>query len=198
MLSPIINNKLIYFIRAQEMNDVKKELVRISLPLLLSVLVWTGCTPTPTGAPSAVEGLPLTTLGQGAPLGDQPVRPLYAAITRPESWSEIAGRLPAQAAQLPGVEDELQQAQSLLIVAFAGVKGSSGYDIHIESIVQEGDRLRVTVSHTEPVPNENVEPARTLPYHIVALPREVLEEDVSTVLFQDTQGNLLQQEHVSF
>lgn len=177
---------------------MKKELVRISLPLLLGVLVWTGCTPAPTGAPSSVEGLPFTTLGQGAPLGDQPVRPLYAAAARPESWADLAGRLPAQAAQLAGVEDELQQAHSLLIIAFAGVKGSSGYEIRIESIVQEGDRLRVTVSHTEPDPNENVEPARTLPYHIVALPREVLEGDVSTVLFQDTQGNLLQQEHISF
>lgn len=38
--------------------------------------------------------------------------PLYVAVTQPDAWNELTGRLPAEAARLTGMEEGLQQEQT--------------------------------------------------------------------------------------
>ncbi len=167
---------------------------QLAITALLSIaaMMVTACTPTvqPEAAPS--NSIPFATVAQGTPLGDQPDQPLYTVVTQPDRWQELTGRMPAEAGQA-GVD--AVQSNQILVLAFAGARSSSGYQISVERIVREGDRLVITVSETEPDPDQIVEPATTLPYHLVALsPNDVNTATVSTIIFQNTDEAILNQQ----
>jgi hypothetical protein len=126
-------------------------------------------------------------VAQGAPLGEQPADPLYTVVRQMSRWQELRERIPAEAADAGS--DSIRSDQ-ILILAFDGVKGSSGYRVHIEQVVQEGDRLVITVSRTSPDPDQVVEPATTLPFHLTAISPDAVA-GISTVVFQDTESNTL-------
>lgn len=158
--------------------------------LLLVLLLLVAC-----GQPSTAT-MPFTTIAQEAPLGDHPAAPLYAVVSHPGEWDQLRGRLPDEA-----VEAGIRSTQlngDLIVVAFAGVKYASGHSITVNNIVQEGDQLVIVVSETAPRPDDIVEPATTLPYHLVAFPGESLDLDrVRTFVFRDEQGAVLSQEDLS-
>jgi hypothetical protein len=144
---------------------------------------------------SSVPNLPFTTIVQEASLGDHPTEPLYTIVARPNEWDELRGRLPDQA-----IEAGIRVGPSsgdLIVVAFAGVKGSSGHSITVENIDHDRDQVMVTVSQTAPGLDDIVEPAYTLPYHLVALSRKYLQPARSMrITFRDVQGNVLSQEDI--
>jgi hypothetical protein len=136
-------------------------------------------------------------IAQEAPLGDYPAEPFYTVIGRSGKWDELREVLPDRA-----IEAGIQASSSkddLIVVAFAGVKGSSGYNVTVESIVQAGDQLVIVVSQTVPGSDDIVEPATTLPYHLVAVPMKSLDlARVRTFIFHDVQGTILNQGDISF
>jgi hypothetical protein len=105
---------------------------------------------------------------QAAPLGDTPAQPVYTIVTDPKEWDSLSGQIPEAALQAG------REASAPVIVAFAGVKGSSGYLVNVRDAVLQADRLIVTVEVTAPGAADIVEPATTLPFVVAALPSDVL------------------------
>jgi hypothetical protein len=152
-------------------------------------------TPTITEQPSTVM-IPFKTVAQEAPLGDHPTAPLYTVVSRPSEWDELREVLPTRAIN-PGIQAS-KLGDSLIVVAFAGRKGSSGYSIVIENISKQGNQIAAVVSQTTPGPNEYVTDAATVPYHLVALSKkDFLPESTLTFVFYDKQGAVLAKKDVT-
>lgn len=167
---------------------------QLAITALLSIVAMMAAACTPAAQPEAApsNSIPFATLAQGTPLGDQPTQPLYTVATQPDRWRELTDRMPTEAGQAGA---EAVQSNQILVLAFAGVRSSGGYQISVERIVREGDRLAITVSETEPDPDQIVEPATTLPYHLVALsPNDANIATVSTIIFQNTEEVILDQQ----
>lgn len=163
--------------------------------LLLATLPLAACAPIAVPRSAESTPVPFTTVVQGAPLGDQPAGPLYTVATEAGQWQELRDRIPSEAADAGA--DSIRSDQ-ILILAFGGVKGSSGYQIDIEQVVREGDQLVITVSEMSPDPDQVVEPATTLPFHLAAIsPADVDTSRISTVVFQDTEHTILNQESLA-
>ena len=139
--------------------------------------------------------LSFSTISQGAPLGDHPGEPLYAVVVNASEWDELTGRLPPQA--VSAGKQAGNTSDDIIIVVFAGVKGSSGYGINIKSINFEGGEFKILIDESEPGLDEITEPATTLPYHLVSLAREDLpRQGMFLFLFIDEEGGLLNQMEV--
>lgn len=190
---------------------------QVSVPAMLVVrtatLLFTAiggpisCTPAPsaegfpTGSlpthpietqPPIPPSIPFWTIAQEAPLGDHPAEPFFTVVAHPDEWSELQGRLPPAAIKA-GIQAGPAQ-DSLVVVGFSGAKGASGHSLTVESVVQDGDRVIVTVSQQAPDPDAIREPAMTLPYHLVAVPREDLIPALGlTIEFRGEDGVLLEQ-----
>jgi hypothetical protein len=150
--------------------------------------------PMETEAPEP-SALPVWTIAQEAPLGDHPTEPFYTVVARPDEWSELQGRLPPVAIQA-GVQAGPEDG-SVIVVGFGGAKGSSGHSLTVESVVQDGDRVIVTISQQAPDPDAIREPAMTLPYHLVAIPTEALDLPRGlTFEFRDQAGLVLSHKEV--
>lgn len=181
--------------------------VRAATLLLAGMVALTSCAPTEPGEGTATEtlppptieaqqtspiALPQVTIAHESPLGDHPAEPYYTVVAHPDEWSELQGQLPTTAIEA-GVQAGPAQ-DSLIVVAFSGTKDTSGYSLTIESVALDQDRILVTVSQQDPEPGAIVEPATTLPYHLVAVPREtVVPEHGLTVEFRDQDGIVLEQ-----
>ena len=139
--------------------------------------------------------IPLTSIAHEAPLGDHPSEPLYTVVTFPEEWNKLRGRMPDQAIEAGIRTGELND--NPILIAFAGIKPSSGYSITFKSVVQEGNQLFIHIFHTKPSLNKIVEPATTLPYHLVTLPKEKLyPAPILTFVFYDEKENALNQGYI--
>ena len=134
----------------------------------------------------------LTSIAHEAPLGGHPREPLYAVATSSKEWNKLRGRIPDQAIEAGIRTGELND--NLILIAFGGAKPSSGYSITFKRVVQEGDYLFIHIFHTKPSLNKIVEPASTLPYHLVTLPKEKLyPARILTFVFFDEKDNVLNQ-----
>ena len=143
--------------------------------------------PAPESAAEQTDTVSFTTVAHDAPLGDEPAEAAYAVIGAPQGWERAAERLPddAVAAGRDAGDDRV------FFVAFAGAKASSGYRITIASIEVQGDDLVVTVEQESPGEDEIVEPAMTVPFHVVAVADDALPEGVTAVRFRDGGGQTL-------
>ena len=144
--------------------------------------------------PSTLD-ISITDIAHEAPLGDHPSEPLYTVVTFPKEWNKLRGRIPDRAIEAGIRTGELND--NLILIAFAGVKPSSGYSITFKRVVQEGDYLFIHIFHTKPSLNKIVEPASTLPYHLVRLPKEKLyPARILTFEFYDEKENTLSQGYI--
>ena len=151
--------------------------------------------PTATLSPTAAS-IPMQTISKGAPLGDDPAEPFYAVITTAKEWNDLEGRVP-ESVQEAGRTYEPKETE-ILLLAIAGVKGTSGYAITIQDVRIEGGQVIVQLSETAPGPDEIVEPASTLPFHLVAITLEALPKEGFMIFsFQDDQGGILGQQEIS-
>lgn len=80
---------------------------------------------------------------------------------------------------------KLDFSQSLALVVFQGGKGSGGYKVDILKIVQEGNKLIVYAHFTEPQPGYVVTMANTSPYHVIEVPKNGLQGEISFLLNVD-------------
>jgi hypothetical protein len=140
-------------------------------------------------APEETADIPFSTIAQDAPLGDEPADPAYTVVAAPEGWSDLQNQLPSEAMEAGRDADPSQ----LILIAFTGAKASSGYSSTIETIRRQADQLIVTVSEQAPGENDIVEPAMTLPFHVVAVPNDEVPEGVTAVHFQSESGQPLSQ-----
>lgn len=158
-----------------------------------------GATPSPapvgTWRPTLAT-IPFWTIAHEAPLGDHPTEPYYAVVARPGEWSELDGHLPPAAIEAGRRAGSAQD--QVIVVAFAGAKGTSGYSLTLDSLVVDENRVIFTVSQQAPKPDAVREPAMTLPYHLVAIPLEALGPARSLAFeFRDQAGLVLSHKKVA-
>lgn len=169
-----------------------------SLLLFILLMVMTGCntnTPTSADSQSAVtaaqeeRALSFNTLAQEAPLGSEPTTPAYLVNTTAAAWDQTAMQLPPEAIAAA----QTAAPSEMVVVAFAGAKASSGYQITITNIEHLAKQLQITVREQQPAADEIVEPAMTLPFHVVTLPTESLPAEITSIRFQNESGTTLAQ-----
>jgi len=81
---------------------------------------------------------------------------------------------------------------SVLITAFRGAAGGSGFEVSIQSVAIERGRLHVVVLLKDPDPNGFGRPAIDHPYHTVEVSRSALGGTVpSSWVLVDAQGRTL-------
>ncbi len=152
--------------------------------------------PQDTPSPAGVN-VQFRTVAQDAVLGDKPGSPVYAIVANADQWNTLQSLLPAQA--ITAGRQFKPPADSIYLVAFAGAKASSGYRISIQKISQDGARLTILVSESAPRPEDIVEPARTLPYHVVAVSRSSLQPAARVLAeFRNPEGTVLNQQDIPF
>ncbi len=166
--------------------------------VVFAALGLTGCgTPTPRPTPSSeraptgTDGLPFRTVAQAAPLGTRPSDPAYSVMVKPDVQARLEVTFPTDA--LEAGETAVRDDGTLALLAFGGVKATSGYQVAVEEIRRAGERLVVTVIEHGPEADDKVEPAMTLPYHVVAVTREEIPDAVTRVVFEDESGRVLNQ-----
>lgn len=149
----------------------------------------------PTSSVTFRKAIPFQSIAQQAPLGDRPTEPFFGLFWQPGDWESLASKLPQpalEAARQAGAPGEL------ILIAFAGVKGSSGYQIAIQSIWQEGNQIIIQVVQTKPNVGQAVEPARTLPFFLAKLTRADLPRETTLeFVFKDDKGEVLKQQTVA-
>lgn len=160
------------------------------LSLLLTVTGLTGCAPRSETA--SVIAIPVTPLIQAAPLGDAPAQPIYALVAEDSDWDRLAGRIPEAALKSGRQADAATQ---VVVVAFGGVKGSSGYQVAVRQAILQADALTITVAMSGPSADAIVEPASTLPFALAALPRDALAAARSYMIV-DERGNTLARDRI--
>lgn len=174
-------------------------LTKASVALAIVMIICPACletgpTPlTPTRQITPVQkSISFQVVQQAAPLGDHPKEAYYSVITSASDLEALITRLPGSAIE------EIKAAQAsdhaLYLLAFAGVRGSSGYGLNITSIDQQGNQFTVVVAETKPAPESIVEPAMTLPYVIAAVPASELPQGERLFfIFTNPQGTTLGQ-----
>jgi hypothetical protein len=171
-----------------------KSLCNIAIKLIILAILCGSCVPiasTPEITTSSTN-IAFQVLEQAAPLGDQPAAAAYTVITNSKDLDTIRTRIPTQAAAT--LQSDVNTATSLYLLAFAGVRGTSGYTLNITAIQQKGNQYTVVVSETIPDQETIVEPATTLPYIIVTIPlSELPQGEKITFIFTDPEGAFLEQ-----
>ena len=170
--------------------------------LMVPILVFTvSCEPIPKAGeappPSAQRGeVPFETILQEAPLGDHPIDPAYLVITEPAQWKQLGDAIPEPA--LAAGSAFVGWDSNLILIAYAGAKGSSGYAIQIDSIRMVDDRWSVTVTETGPDEGQIVEPARTVPYTLVQVSKDDIPVGSQPLIdFIDQEGKVLSTSEIS-
>jgi hypothetical protein len=142
--------------------------------------------------PSSNQGDEITfkTIAQKAPLGDHPVDPAYLVLTEQSQWEELQGVIPDQALTAGKALDGWDS--NLVLVVFSGAKGSSGYTIEVDSINSTDSGWTVNLIEGGPDADQITEPAMTLPYAIVQVPREYLPKGNQLLVeFVDQERSVL-------
>jgi hypothetical protein len=121
-------------------------------------------------AQNLASGAPFEIVAEGAPfVGDDTGRPIRVAIEGSDPDSEIPEGLPDEAQE--ALRTALAKSDSgLYIVVYTGVRPSSGYAVHIDSIalrqVAGRDQLVVNFSEEAPSPSVGAAAVLTHPYVI--------------------------------
>lgn len=150
-----------------------------------------GGTSIPQSTPTETfrKSIPFKTITQEAPLGDQPGQPYYGVIGKLSDLDNLVDKLPPQALE---AARQAYQPGGLIFVAFAGVKGSNGYQITIQSIWEDGNQIIIQVVLTKPDALQVVEPAKTLPFYLVGLtPTDLPQNSSYDFVFKDDLGQIL-------
>jgi hypothetical protein len=160
-------------------------------PLLMAAaLLLAGCpspsslvTVSPLPTPTAVAGttLPFETILQGEDSSYLGVEPFLFLIDDPEDAAQLLEYLALYVAP-DRREAFTAQVQSSVytpnvIALFRGRWGSSGYEVNIERVVQQGDELHVYAEFWKPGPRYPVTGAETSSYHVIKLLQPVENAD---------------------
>lgn len=162
--------------------------------LIVSLIVLVGCG-TSQGvvltdvSPTLDTKIPFETIAQGAVLGDTPQESAYLVIESPTKWDQVQELLPDQVVTQVKMESGIDD---IVLLAYAGVKKSSGYAIEIKSVTVQGCEIKVIISETPPAEDAIVEPATTLPFHAISILKGNLGTgDTYTLYFNNEKGGVL-------
>ena len=118
-----------------------------------------------------------------------PQKPTLMIVSQSE---ELA---PLQAYLFPEHQRRVVQtplSTSVLLTAFRGVAGGSGFEVAIQSVAIDRGRLRVVVLLKDPDPNGFGRPAVNYPYHTVEVSKSALGGSApSSWVLVDVQGRIL-------
>ncbi len=131
----------------------------------------------------AIVNIELKTLRQG----DQwPVRGdrRFLLITGPTAWNAFLRQQRSQPDAWPGVDWK----RHVVLVALMGGKRTGGYRITIKKVQVREKTVIVHVEEVHPRPGEMVIQVLTSPFHVVALPRDVLPSPPFTLQFVTSSG----------
>jgi hypothetical protein len=156
----------------------------IVITCLLALPMLTGC-PAAT-ALVTVSPLPTPTLVAGTPLGFETIlrdqdsgylgmEPLLFLIDDPEDAAPVIGYLGSADQQgiVAAQVQNLVYTPGIIIALFRETQASSGYEVNIERVVQQGNEIHVYAQFWEPGPRYGITPAGTSPFHIIKLVQPV-------------------------
>ena len=177
-------------------------LVRCIAALVIAAIFCVSCIENPSTQVNPTqqitpgqESLPFHVVEQAAPLGDNPKEAVYKVITTTSDWDVLNTRVPTSAMETG--KAALASDKALYLLAFAGIKGTSGYSVNITTIRQAGSQYTVVVSETKPAEGAIIEPAMTLPYILVGVPLTELPHGENAIfVFTNPQGTILGQGEV--
>ena len=135
------------------------------------------------------QTLPFRTLGQAAPFGEGSDEPAVYLASQAADVAAFDQRLVVEHRErVLGVDFSDQ----IVVAVFAATAPSNGYDIAVQQLSMDANRLRIVVVLRGPRPDVAVLPALTRPYHVVQMSRAALEGATPTAwsLF-DQRGRLL-------
>lgn len=78
----------------------------------------------------------------------------------------LAGAMPGRRLEIPAIDFERREA----VLVAAGPRSSTGYDLRVVSVREEGSRLVVTVREKTPSLGDPVEARVTYPFRLLAVP----------------------------
>lgn len=116
------------------------------------------------------------TLKKGALLGDQPKQAVFEIVTDASQWQSFKDRLPVELVETGSKETK---AGNFIVIAYSGAKGTSGYGVEVSRVTYEDMTVLVDVVESRPGSNVIVEPAMTLPYHIIVFSSHDIAPDAS-------------------
>jgi len=108
--------------------------------------------------------------------GDYSIRePRLILITTPQEIDQVEGLITQEALDRLA---ELDLGQYFAIAVFRGTQATSGYDVIVERVARQGDKIVIRAQFWEPSPHYAVLDEVTSPYHLISVPRDsgVLQE----------------------
>lgn len=174
---------------------MKSRILNVTLTFCVIALL-AACAGGPSMVPEGEE-IPLEVLSQGAVLGESAPEAKYLVVQSGGEIDSLKGELPQVVLeQLRGVPG-LGEGKAA-ILAYAGVKSSSGYSIEVSSVRVENGVITVQVDQSAPGSDDIVEPATTQPYYLAVVSFQDLNLDQSTeVRFVDSEGRTIAQDTIS-
>lgn len=167
--------------------------IRTALTVMLTMLVLAGCpdpsalvvvSPLPT--PTSVEGavIPFETILRDQYSGYLGTEPLLFLIDDPEDATPVFEYLvsPDRHAMVAAQVQSLVYTPGIIIALFRERQGSSGYEVTIDRVVQQGNQIHVYAEFWEPGPRYGVTAAETASFHIIKLLQPVESTEVLQVV----------------
>jgi hypothetical protein len=154
------------------------------------------CAGGPSTSPEGAK-IPLEVQSQGAVLGEGAPEAKYLVVRSPDQIDSLKDELPSIVLEQLRAVSGLGEGKAA-ILAYAGVKSSSGYSIEVTSVRMENGVITIHVDQSAPGSDEIVEPATTQPYYLGVITIEDLELDQSMeVRFVDSEGRTIAQDTIS-
>ena len=120
-------------------------------------------------------------------MGDSPQEPFYLLFDDFKILENKSVHLPEIV--LRKIREQSAVDSRFYALAYAGSKPTSGYSISIERIYTEDGTLFISMQETSPPPDQIVEDAHTLPFHLVSFPKtQIKKQEINLVKFLDQTG----------
>lgn len=180
--------------------------------LLIGVTVWLaglpmvlgGCapptleprpTPTPfdlTSLPEDAPALPWETIEATSWGGYRQDSPALLVISTAD---EIAHTVPVVGQETKAELDNLDFGTAFALIAFQGLKSSTGHKIEVRALVRQADEIAVYAYFVSPRPGEPVGASETSPYHAIKVLKEGNWADEFTFILYDNDRPVAETKH---
>ncbi len=152
-------------------------------------------TPTPfdlTSLPEDATALPWETIEATSWGGYRKDTPALLVISTAD---EIAYAVPVVSQETKAELENLDFSKAFALIAFQGLKSSTGYKIEIRAVVRQADEIAVYAYFVSPRPGEPVGPSETSPYHAIEVLKESNWADEFTFILYDDDLPVAETKH---
>ncbi len=119
------------------------------------------------GCGAGGEPVPYTDVSAQLPQAEFPRQNRQIFRSRPALADYLGGVMPGRAAAIPEIDFSKREA----VLIAAGPRSSTGYELRILSVGEQGGKLVVTVREHTPSLGDRVEPRVTYPFRLILVPR---------------------------